>query len=141
MKRSEAYALRAQMEATFAKAAPSMTADEAITNRALCKPWVAGSHTAGEIYTAGGQIWSCIQAYDNAVYPDIVPGQAAWGTFHKPYHGTTKETAMPWVAPTGAHDMYLSGEYMVWTDGVTYLCKQNTNFSPAEYADAWEVAA
>lgn len=39
---------------------------------------------------------------------------------------------------TRAHDMYKSGEYMIWTDGNTYRCKQDTNFSPEEYPQAWE---
>lgn len=29
---------------------------------------------------------------------------------------------------------------MVWTDGNTYRCKQDTNFSPEEYPQAWENA-
>jgi len=140
MKLKEAYAMRASMEQTFAKAAPSMTADEVIQNRVLCKAWTAGKNSAGEVYMVDGQPWKCIQDYDNAVYPDIAPGKAAWGTFHTPYHGTTKETALPWVAPTGAHDMYLSGEYMVWTDGLVYRCIADTSYGPADYAPAWEVA-
>lgn len=140
MKLKEAYALRAQMEATFAKAAPSMTVDEIIQNRVLCKAWAQGSHLVGEVYRAAGQVWKCIQAYNNAIYPDIVPGNVAWGTFHTPYHGTTKETALPWVAPTGAHDMYFTGEYMVYTDGITYKALLDTNFSPEEYPSAWEAA-
>lgn len=138
MRVQEAKALRAQMETTFAKAAPVMTADEVIENRALCKAWEAGKHTAGEVYSTGEQIWQCIQNYDNAVYPDIVPGNAAWGTFHKPYHGTTPETALPWVQPTGAHDMYLTGEYMIWTDGTIQKCLMDTVYTPEEYAAAWE---
>ena len=39
----------------------------------------------------------------------------------------------------GAHDMYKSGEYMIWTDGNTYKCISDTNFSPVEYAQAWEI--
>ena len=39
---------------------------------------------------------------------------------------------------TGAHDMYKAGEYMIWTDNKVYMCKQDTNFSPVEYAQAWE---
>ena len=39
----------------------------------------------------------------------------------------------------GAHDMYRVGEYMIYTDGKTYQCKQDTNFSPEDYAQAWEV--
>lgn len=140
MRMKDAHSLRMQMEQTFEKAAPVMTADEVIQNSALCKVWLAGKHTAGEVYMAAEQPWKCIQDYDNAVYTDIAPGQPAWGTFHTPYHGTTKETALPWVAPTGAHDIYFSGEYMIWTDGLTYHCIQPTNFSPAEYAVAWEVA-
>ena len=131
--------LRGQMETVFEKAAPVMTADEVIANRVMCKAWAAGKHTAGEVYEADGQIWQCIQDYDNAVYPDIIPGGAAWGTFHKPYHGTTKETAMPWVAPTGAHDMYLAGEYMIWIDGTVQKCLSDTPYSPVDYAAAWEV--
>lgn len=139
MRMSEAKALRTQMETTFAKAAPVMTNDEVIQNRVLCKVWKPGVHTIGEVYSTGDTIWQCIQDYDNAVYSDIIPGNAAWGTFHKPYHGATKETAMPWVAPTGAHDMYLSGEYMIWEDGLIYKCLSSTAYSPDEYGGAWEV--
>ena len=89
-------------------------------------------------YTAAGQVWECIQGYDSAVYPDIVPGGAAWGTFHRPLHATTPDLARPWVAPTGAHDMYKAGEYMT-LDGALWRCLQDTAYSPEEYARAWEV--
>lgn len=138
MRLHEARSLRNQMEVVFEKAAPSMTNDEIIQNKTLCKIWTLGKHSVGEVYSTGDQIWQCIQDYDNAVYPDITPLGTAWATFHKPYHGTTKDTARPWVAPTGAHDIYLTGEYMIWTDGVIYKCLQNTNFSPVDYAAAWE---
>jgi hypothetical protein len=104
---------------------------------ALYPKWAEGQHAAGELYTARGQVWECIQAYDNAVYPDIVPGGTAWGTFHRPLHATAPEQARPFVAPTGAHDIYKKGEYMT-LDGVLYKCLQDTAYSPTEYADAWE---
>ena len=104
---------------------------------ALYPKWIEGEHAAGELYTARGQVWECIQAYDHAVYPDIVPGGAAWGTFHRPLHATSPDTARPWVQPTGAHDIYKAGEYMT-LDGVLYKCLQDTAYSPAEYAAAWE---
>ena len=107
---------------------------------ALYPKWEEGQHAAGEVYTARGQVWECIQAYDNAVYPDIVPGNAAWGTFHRPLHATSPDTARPWVQPTGAHDIYKAGEYMM-LDGTLYKCLQDTAYSPAEYAAAWEAAA
>ena len=131
--------LRNQMETVFEKAAPVMTNDEVISNRIMCKVWTAGEHIAGEVYSTGDQIWQCIQGYNNEVYPDITPFNAVWNTFHKPYHGTTKETARPWVSPTGAHDMYLTGEFMIWTDGLIYECLQDTNFSPVDYHQAWKV--
>ena len=104
---------------------------------ALYPKWVVGQHAAGEVYTAREQVWECIQAYDNAAYPDIVPGNAAWGTFHRPLHATTSEQARPFVAPTGAHDIYKAGEYMT-LDGTLYKCVQDTAYSPTEYAAAWE---
>lgn len=103
---------------------------------ALYPKWAAGAHSMGDIYTARGQVWECIQGYDNAVYPDIVPGGTAWGTFHRPLHATSPDTARPWVQPTGAHDIYKAGEYMT-LDGVLYKCLQDTAYSPTEYANAW----
>ena len=78
----------------------------------------------------------CILAYDGSTQPDWTIDTA---TLWKPWHSRKPEYALPWEAPTGAHDMYKSGEYMVWTDGNTYKCIQDTNFSPVEYAQAWEV--
>ena len=141
MKRKEAYAMRAQIEGLFEKAAPTMTADEVIQNRVLCKAWAKGKHSVGEVYTTpDGQPWSCYQAYDNAVYPDIFPGSTAWPTFNKPYHGTTPETALPFVQPTHSQDIYKSGEYMIWTDGTLRLCVRDTSYSPEHDPNAWEAA-
>lgn len=116
--------------------------DKRIRASGLYDDWSPGSHTVGEIFNAEGQTWECFQAYDNAVYPDIAPGNPAWFTFNRPLHGKTKETARPWVAPMGAHDIYRNGEYMIWTDGTIYKCiaANGTNFSPTDYAAAWEVA-
>ena len=135
----ETHRVRTQMEQTFEKAAPSMTADEVIQNKVMCKVWAKGKHTVGEVYAVDGQPWCCYQDYDNEVYPDIIPGNPAWNTFHKPYHGRTPETAMPWVQPTGAHDMYLTDEYMIWEDGLIYKCLSSTAYSPEEYGGSWEV--
>lgn len=115
---------------------------------ALYEDWQPGSYAVGDIYNthAGGnlgseweQTWECFQAYDNETYPDIVPGNAAWYTFNRPLHGKSVETARPFVPVQGAHDMYKAGEYMIYTDGKTYCCKQDTAYSPTDYAQAWEV--
>lgn len=79
----------------------------------------------------------CMTAYDGSVQQDWTIDTA---TLWKPWHSRKKEYALPWEAPTGAHDMYKSGEYMIWTDGSIKKCIQDTNFSPTEYAHAWEDA-
>lgn len=79
----------------------------------------------------------CMTAYDGSVQQDwTIDVRTVW----KPWHSRKPEYALPWVAPTGAHDMYKSGEYMIWEDGRVKHCKENTNFSPEEYPDAWEDA-
>lgn len=104
----------------------------------VVKKWRAGKHTVGENYTANGQVWECFQSYDNAIYPDINPSSSAWGTFNRPLHGKSSETAKPFVHPTGSHDIYKNGQYAVWTDGKIYKCISDTSFSPAEYSQAWQ---
>lgn len=107
----------------------------------LYQEWTAGVYSVGDIRNARAQTWECFQAHDNATYPDINPeNESTWRTFWRPLHGKSKGTARPWAAPTNATDIYKAGEYMVWTDGAGYRCKQDTNFSPEEYAQAWEVA-
>ena len=136
MTRSMALAYRAAINRAAAAAA---TDTERITISVLYPDWTAGTHTVGEIYNAGGQTWECFAAYDNATYPDVNPDNAAWRTFNRPLHGTSPATARPFAQPTGAHDMYHAGEYMIWTDGKTYRCKSDTAYSPVDYAAAWEV--
>lgn len=125
------------------------TDDQKIRASGLYPDWSAGSHAVGEIYNthAGDglgseweQTWECYQAYDNATYPGLVPGDPSWYTFNRPLHGKTPETARPFVAVQGAHDMYQNGEFMIWTDGETYECiaPSGTAYSPADYADAWQ---
>lgn len=135
MKRSEAKAYRAAIVA----ARDAVSGDNArLGIRVLFPDWAAGAHTVGEVYNVDWQTWECFQSYDNATHPDIKPGSAAWYTFNRPLHGTSPSTARPFVQPTGAHDMYHAGEYIIWTDGKTYRCKSDTAHSPADYAEAWE---
>lgn len=118
------------------------TDDQKLRASGLYEDWTPGNHTKGEIYNAFGQTWECYQDYDNAVYPDITPGETAWYTFNRPLHGKTRETARPWVKPTHAEDIYRYGEWMIWTDGTYRKCiaENGTSYSPEEYPAAWEVA-
>lgn len=96
-------------------------------------------HEVGEVATdpETGYPYECMTAYDGTVQQDwTIKNRTIW----KPWHSRKKEHALPWEAPTGAHDMYKAGEYMIWTDGITYHCNEDTNFSPEDYPQAWEVA-
>lgn len=126
------------IRAATVRALAHVTADDdRLEVAVLYTLWNAGDHKVGEVYSANGQVWECFQAYDNAVYPDITPDGAAWGTFHRPLHAQKPELARPFVQPTGAHDIYKAGEYMT-LEGVLYRCLQDTAYSPTEYAAAWE---
>lgn len=97
-------------------------------------------HEVGEValHPDTGYPRECITAYDGTVQQDwTIDNRTLW----KPWHSRKKEYALPWEAPTGAHDMYKAGEYMIWTDNKVYMCKQDTNFSPEEYPQAWEDAS
>lgn len=114
------------------------TADEIIMCSALYDEWQEGKHVAGDVFCVGGEPWECFQHYDNAVYPDIKPGNSAWYTFNRPFHGTSRETARNFVHPTGAHDVYKAGEWAV-QDGKFTKANQDTAYSLAEYPQAWDV--
>ena len=113
--------------------------DKRIRASGLYEGWTLGSYQVGDIRNANGQTWECFQAHDNAIYPDINPDNSAWYTFWRPLHGKSPETARPYTPVQGAHDMYHAGEYMIYTDGKTYRCTQDTAYSPEDYAQAWEV--
>ena len=119
----------------------SMSADDTITVAALYDEWAEGAYQVGDIrlaaYEDTHQPWKCRQAHDTTTYPDITPDGEAWRTFWIPFHGTGPETAQDWIAPSGAHDQYESGEYMIW-NGQTYKCLSATVYTPEEYAQAWE---
>lgn len=133
----QAQAIRA---ATLKAAAHVAGDNDRLGIRVLYPEWTSGAHAVGELYNAAGQTWECCAAYDNAVYPDIVPGNGAWHTFNRPLHGTAPDTARPFVPPAGAHDMYKAGEYMTLDDRL-YRCLMDTVYAPAEYAPAWEAMA
>lgn len=114
------------------------TADEIIMCSALYDEWQEGKHVAGDVFCVGGEPWECFQNYDNAVYPDIKPGNSAWYTFNRPFHGTSRETARDFVHPTGAHDIYKKGEWAI-QDGKFTKANQDTAYSLAEYPQAWDV--
>lgn len=120
---------------------PDVMNNEIIDLAPLLQPWQAGtassviSYKVGDVRTYNGQIWKCVQAHDHHGEPGWEPGIVSmWGA----YHATDAAHALPWTKPTGAHDMYQIGQFMIWTDGEIYECVQATNFSPEEYSQAWK---
>ena len=140
-KASNAQTLAAVTFARMMLPTMEMSADDTIKVSALYDEWTEGSYAVGDIrlawYEGTHQPWKCRQEHDTATYPDITPDGTAWRTFWIPFHGTTQETAQPWIAPSGTHDQYEAGEYMIY-NGTTYRCKQATVYTQDEYGQAWE---
>lgn len=109
----------------------------AIACMAFFEPWTKGAYSVGDVRTdpATGYPYECILAHDSTTNPDW---NISVRTLWKPYHSRKKEYALPWEQPTGAHDLYKAGEFMIWADYEIYKCLADTNFSPADYAGAWE---
>ena len=95
------------------------------------------SYKAGEIFRDqnSDQPFECLTDYDGNVHPDWNQSIA---TIWKPYHGKDKDHAYPWAAPSGAHDLYKSGEFMTFTDGEIYKALSDTAFSPTDAPQMWE---
>lgn len=131
----EAMARRAAREARAE--APTAPADDVIADMALLQEWEPGNYAIGDVRTHAGQPWRCCQAHDSVGNEAWAPGDvpALWA----PYHATSAKWALPWAAPTGAHDAYQAGEYMRWADEQCYRCKaDNTVHGPDELPSAWE---
>lgn len=104
----------------------------------LFNTWTQGIYKVGDIrLDLNGYPKECIVEHDSISNPEwTIDNVTLW----KPWHSRNKNYALPWVTPTGSHDMYKIGEYMIWTDGTVKKCIEDTNFSPEEYAQAWESA-
>ena len=140
-----AQAAKAQAEVQqgrdAAKAIIPLIADNAgaiNTALPLIGEWSEGAYAIGDVVAYNGAPYKCVQAHDST-------GNASWNpsvaSLWIQYHGTGADTARAWVAPTGAHDMYKAGEYMVYTDGQVYKCLSDTAYSPTDYAAAWSDGA
>ena len=119
---------------------PTLAGDAAQVNQnaGLLRAWTAGRYGAGDLRAYNGVPYKCVQAHDSTGNPGWSPtaAPALWTQ----YHGTSADTARPWLAPTGAHDQYNAGEYMIYTDGKTYKALSDTVYAPDAYPAAWEEA-
>lgn len=120
---------------------PEIQSNEVIDLGPLLMEWSQGTiqkpitYNVGDIRYYNEMPWKCVQSHTHHGQPNWQPGKVSmWGA----YHATDAEHALPWTKPTGAHDMYQIGQFMIWTDGEIYECIQATNFSPEEYSQAWK---
>lgn len=134
-KRAQLFAVRKALDSFVSKIVESPA--EINDNMEAIRPWKEGAYVIGDVRMYDGIPYKCVQAHDST-------GNAMWNPEATPalwmqYHGTTPETARPWLAPTGAHDMYKAGECMIWIDNTVRRCKFDTAYSPADYPAAWEM--
>ena len=132
--RAKLFALRRALDGLVSRIAD--TPSEVNEYVAAVREWKEGAYVVGDVRMHRGAPYKCVQAHDST-------GNAGWSPDAAPalwmqYHGTTRESARAWVAPSGAHDMYMAGEYMIWTDGKIYRCIADTVYSPGAYSRAWE---
>ena len=97
--------------------------------------WTPGAYAVSDVVRYNNIPYKCVQTHDSTNNSEWTPSStpALW----MEYHGTSKETARNWIAPTGAHDMYKQGEWMIFTDGKYYECLNDTAYSPTDYSSAW----
>ena len=104
-------------------------------NLPILRKWQPGSFNIGDVRLYIDTPYKCVQAHDSTANetwtPDATP--SLW----MQYHGTSKDSARPWIQPLGSHDMYKVNEYMIWTDGDIYKCIIDTTYSPSDYPAAW----
>lgn len=129
------------IEATKEKISDDDDKTFGIACKGIFPTWVRGNYIVGDVTTDPdtGYPYECIVAHDSIINTGedyTIKNRTLW----KPWHSREKEYALPWEAPTGAHDMYKAGEYMIWTDGTVKKCLRDTNFSPEEYPQDWEDA-
>lgn len=134
MTRDEARGIRNALDAFVNKIADSPAEINAYPE--AIRTWKPGVHVVTEVRSYKGIPYDCLQTHDSTGNPGWTPDAAP--ALWMQYHGTTVETARAWAAPTGAHDMYKAGEYMVWTDGTVYRCVRDTAYSPVDDPTAWE---
>lgn len=82
--------------------------------------WSQDNYKVGDVRTDpdNGYPYECITEHDSISNPDwTIDNRTLW----KPCHSKVKEYALPYEAPTGAHDIYKVGEYMIYTDKNIYI--------------------
>lgn len=134
--RKEFLAIRKALDGYVSKIVDSPV--EINENSVAIRLWKPSVFVVGDVRMYEGIPYKCVQAHDSTTNEAWTPDTTA--SLWMQYHGTSKETARAWIAPTGAHDMYKAGEWMIYTDGLAYPCILDTIYNPEAYPSAWGMA-
>ena len=66
--------------------------------------WKEKAYVLGENVIDGDYPFTCVQAHTSVGNPSWSPRNAP--ALFAPYHAISAEHALPWIAPTGAQDIY-----------------------------------
>ena len=127
----------AQYARSYVATTEDIQANKVIDFIPLLPQWKEGNYNVGEVVIYNNIPFKCVQSHSSVGIPTWNPIEAAslWGR----YHGTDANHALPYMAPTGAHDAYMAGEFVIFEDEVIYECLiDNTIFDPATLPDNWK---
>lgn len=130
------YAMGMMAARSARSAAPTATANEVIDMTPLLRLWKEGAYAAGDIAVYDAVPYKCAQAHDSTGNPEWNPAKAKslWAA----YHATDAAHALPYVQPTGAHDAYMTDEYMKWNNAVYRCMVDGTVHDPDTLPGSWE---
>ena len=107
--------------------------DQAETVTALFENWEVGvDYAVGDRRQYNGLLYKCLQAHKSQAdwTPDVAV--SLWVR-------TSAEEWIPWYQPTGAHDAWMKGMKMAYTDGHHYICLvDGTVYPPDVVPTSWE---
>lgn len=128
-----AQALYSEMYESIAKAVETLDdeASEEVTD--LFPFWSTDTEYAiGDKRQYNGLLYRCVQAHTSQAdwTPDVAV--SLWVR-------TSAEEWIPWYQPTGAHDAWMKGMKMAYTDGHHYICLvDGTVYPPDVVPTSWE---
>ena len=117
---------------------PGVTSNEIIAMAPLLKVWTPGVYAANDVVVYDGVPYRVVSDHDSTGNDTWNPIDAA--SLFAAYHATEVKYALQYQTPTGQHDAYMNGEYIVWTDGLVYMCNIDyTVYDPGVLPSAWKV--
>ena len=108
------------------------------------KPYEVGAfYNANDKFTYNGKVYEVIQAHTSQAdwLPESTPAlyKEYLSVEIKNEDGSTTEVVAEFKQPTGAHDTYKKGDKVLFNGKIYKSLIDNNAYSPADYAQGWEV--